>query len=97
MTSEYFRYTGRPLVPALAHVRLPEMLRMKTHSRLFLCLLAPVMLAAAAGAQAQSCTNGNNIYHRKVGGFDVSCSQSSCHGNDAKANANGILNSGQQP
>ncbi|MFO1303105.1 MAG: choice-of-anchor D domain-containing protein [Burkholderiales bacterium] len=63
----------------------------------FLVLFAPLMLAFAAVADAQNCTNGNNLYHKKLGGVDVSCSQSSCHDTDPKAGKNNILNGAQQP
>jgi hypothetical protein len=74
--------------------RLPEIFRMNTPFRL---LAAVVALGFAALADAQSCTNGNNVYHKKLGGVDVSCSQSSCHDTDPKAGKNNILNGAQQP
>ncbi len=70
---------------------------MNTRHRFFVALLTPLALAFAAVAQAQNCTNGNNLYHQKMGGVDVSCSQSSCHDTDPKAGKNGILNGAQQP
>jgi len=70
---------------------------MTSRSRLLIALLAPFAIAFAAAAEAQNCTNGNNIYHRKLGGVDISCSQSSCHDADPKAGKNNILNGAQQP
>jgi len=67
---------------------------MKTPIRLLLSLAA---VAFTALANAQNCTNGNNLYHKKLGGIDVSCSQSSCHDTDPKAGKNNILNGAQQP
>ncbi len=68
---------------------------MKRANRLLLALLAPAALVWSSFAAAQNCTNGNNIFHRQSGGQPISCSQSSCHGNDPKNNMNGILDSGQ--
>jgi len=68
---------------------------MKTPNRLLLALLAPIAVAWSVVADAQSCTNGNNLYHKKVGGVEVSCSQSSCHGSDPHADNNHILTGGQ--
>ena len=65
-------------------------------SSLLLALCAPVLAAFAAAADAQNCAHGNSIYHRKIGGIEVSCSQESCHGSDPRANKNGILDNGQQ-
>ena len=70
---------------------------MKSPHRLLAALLAPLMLAFAAVADAQNCTNGNTIYHRKLAGVDISCSQSSCHDTDPKSNKNNIQNGAQQP
>jgi len=67
---------------------------MKTPIRLLLSLAA---VAFTALANAQNCTNGNTLYHKKLGGIDVSCSQSSCHDTDPKAGKNNILNGAQQP
>jgi hypothetical protein len=70
---------------------------MKHSRRLLLALCAPILAAFAAAADAQNCTNGNNIYHRKIGGIEVSCSQESCHGSDPRSNKNDIATNGQQP
>jgi hypothetical protein len=64
---------------------------MNTPIRLLVSLAA---VAFTAVANAQNCTNGNNIFHRKAGGIDISCSQSSCHGSDPKSNMNHIVSGG---
>ena len=70
---------------------------MTIRSHLLIALLASVALAFAAAADAQNCTNGNNVYHRTAAGIAISCSQSSCHDNDPKGGKNNILNGAQQP
>ncbi len=67
---------------------------MKPSARLFLAFMTPALLAWSAWAEAQSCTNGNNLYHKKLAGQEVSCSQSSCHGADPKTDTNHILSGG---
>ena len=67
---------------------------MKRPPRLVVALLAPFLMVWSAYAVAQNCTNGNNKYHLKQGGIDVSCSQSSCHDSDPKANMNNIVTGG---
>ena len=94
MTSEYLGYTGPPKSCRPKPQGTPEIFRMKTPIRLLLSLAA---VAFTALANAQNCTNGNNLYHKKLGGIDVSCSQSSCHDTDPKAGKNNILNGAQQP
>lgn len=70
---------------------------MKTNNRLLVALLASFGLGWSATALAQNCQAGNAKYHEMQGGVAVSCSQSSCHGNDPRGNMNGILDNGQIP
>ena len=64
-------------------------------TRLLLALLAPAALLWAAYADAQSCSNGNALYHKKIGGIEVSCSQSGCHGSSPQADLHNIKSGGQ--
>jgi hypothetical protein len=96
MTSEYLTYTSpSDRAPRAALLSSGEFC-MKKRSRLLLALCAPIVMAFAAAADAQNCTNGNNIYHRRIATVEVSCSQESCHGNDPRANKNDISTYGQQ-
>jgi hypothetical protein len=103
MTSEYLRLHFGFLSACLSRSFSPSgACKMKRSRLLIVALSAPVLAVFAAVADAQNCTNGNNIYHRKVGGVEVSCSQDSCHKNDPKDNANHIISGGpigggQQP
>src|SRR5262245_7700393 len=63
---------------------------MKRPNRLLLALCAPLALLWSAGSIAANCQAGNNLYHLKQGGFDVACSQSSCHSTNPKNNMNNI-------
>ena len=64
---------------------------MKRTPSLLVGLLAPFVLAWSVGAAAQNCNNGNAKYHLQMAGQAVSCSQSSCHGNDPAADEKRIL------
>lgn len=68
---------------------------MNRPARFLLTTMAPILFAWSAWAQAQSCSNGNSIYHRKLSGIEVSCSQSGCHGADPKNDQNHIITGGQ--
>ncbi len=68
---------------------------MKRPARLLIPLIVPFLLIWSAWAEAQSCTNGNNIFHRKISGVEVSCSQANCHGADPKNDMNHIITGGQ--
>jgi hypothetical protein len=60
---------------------------MKRPPRLLLALLTPIVVLSSAASYAASCANGNAIYHRQAAGVPISCSQSSCHGNNPDQNA----------
>lgn len=68
---------------------------MKTTNRILVSLLAGFGLVWSATGAAQDCNAGNQKYHQQAGGVPISCSQSSCHGNDPRANMNGIADKGQ--
>lgn len=62
--------------------------------RLLPVLTTLLAMLASGVTFAQSCQNGNALYHKKEGPVEVSCSQSSCHGADPRANQNHIISGG---
>ena len=70
---------------------------MQRSPRLVLALLAPFVLAWSASTLAANCDNGRNKYRQQLAGQDISCSQSSCHGNNPAGDKNNILKGAAQP
>ena len=69
---------------------------MNCSSKLGVALVVSCVLAWSGSAFAANCANGKLLYSKKVGGVEVSCSQSSCHGASPTGGKNNI-NQGANP
>jgi hypothetical protein len=63
---------------------------MKRPPLLDIAILLPFAMLWSATSWAANCNNGKALYSKKIGGVEVSCSQSSCHGASPTGGKNNI-------